>query len=54
MYIKDETKTLVSLIAILQKAILNFAKSNAKIIIPGKTIDLNLKLMLFTQRSKLL
>ncbi len=37
MYIKDETKVLVNLIKLLQKAILNFAKANAKVIIPGYT-----------------
>jgi argininosuccinate lyase len=37
MYIKEEIKTLVKLIASLQKSILGFAKANSQIIIPSYT-----------------
>ncbi|MCX5709921.1 MAG: argininosuccinate lyase [Candidatus Omnitrophica bacterium] len=37
MYIKDEIRDLTELIAELQKAILKFAKTNSKVIIPGYT-----------------
>jgi len=37
MYIKDEIKELVDLLALLQKSILKFANNNSKVIIPGYT-----------------
>jgi len=37
MYVRDEIANLTGLISSLQKAILNFAKSNAKVIIPSYT-----------------
>ncbi len=37
MYLKDEMKEMLDLIALLQKSILKFAKNNPKIIIPGYT-----------------
>lgn len=37
MYLKDETKLLIQLLAALQRSILTFAKKNEKVIIPGYT-----------------
>jgi argininosuccinate lyase len=37
MYLKEEAKELVEFISLLQKSILRFAKSNAKVIIPSYT-----------------
>jgi len=37
MYIKDQMQEMLDLITLLEKAILKFAKNNAKIIIPGYT-----------------
>jgi argininosuccinate lyase len=37
MYLKDESQNIIELITLLQKAILRFAKKNAKVVIPSYT-----------------